>query len=450
MTETPLAELTRIAVAGNRNAGKSSLVNAIFQNDVSIVSSVPGTTTDPVTKRIELGRLGMCAVTDTAGIDDEGSLGLQRVEKTAARLLEADLVLFVSPGDRPPSDSERKFLSELNGRKAVFLGVLTFSDRPPDPEKSAFFPQGKFVRVCAALRTGGRKSGGKDAGKTHGAESAASAESAAATAEAAATAKSAAKQGAEKADSGIGALLEKIEGMASLIQREMTPVEGIVREQELVMLVTPVDLAAPAGRLILPQVETIRDLLDRDCAALIVKERELRSVYESLGRRPDLVITDSQAFSKVAADIPEDQRLTSFSILFARKKGDPAYFIRSLRALERFPRGGRVLIMEACSHHRQADDLGTVKIPRLFRQLVDAGAVFEHTRVMPEKPEDYSLVIHCAACMISQRAMGVKLDRFKAAGVPVLNYGMFLAWANGLMPRALEPFPDLVDAWRES
>jgi [FeFe] hydrogenase H-cluster maturation GTPase HydF len=223
-----------------------------------------------------------------------------------------------------------------------------------------------------------------------------------------------------------------------------------VNEQDLVLLVTPIDLAAPAGRLILPQVETIRDLLDRDCAALIVKERELHTFYHRIGIKPALVITDSQAFHKVAADIPEDQPLTSFSILFARKKGDPSLFIRSLNALKNFPQKGRVLVMEVCSHHRQAEDLGTVKIPRLFRQLVGSQVEFGHTRKVPKDPEAWDMVIHCAGCMITQKAMDSRLEIFRQKGIPVLNYGLFLAWANGLLPRALEPFPELAELFLEN
>ena len=163
-----------------------------------------------------------------------------------------------------------------------------------------------------------------------------------------------------------------------------------------------------------------------------------------------MVITDSQAFHKVSADLPEDQPLTSFSILFARKKGDPAYFIESLKALRDFPENGRILVMESCSHHRQADDLGTVKIPRLFRQLVGSNAEFGHTRKIPENPEEWDLIIHCAGCMLTQKAMNAKLDIFKETGVPVLNYGLFLAWANGLLPRALKPFPELEEIYCRS
>jgi [FeFe] hydrogenase H-cluster maturation GTPase HydF len=203
------------------------------------------------------------------------------------------------------------------------------------------------------------------------------------------------------------------------------------------------DLGAPKGRLIMPQVESIRDLLDKDCAVVAVKERELGEWYGRLPR-PRLVVTDSQAFSKVAADIPEDQALTSFSILFARKKGDIGAYLDGAAALGAMRGGGRVLMLEACSHHRQADDLGTVKIPRLFRQLVPGAFEFDYERELPPAAvlAGYSLVVACGSCMRTRREVLVRLDRIKEAGAAVVNYGIFLAWANGLLPRAVEMLPE--------
>ncbi|MDC7234346.1 MAG: [FeFe] hydrogenase H-cluster maturation GTPase HydF [Spirochaetales bacterium] len=392
---TALAELNRIVLAGNRNAGKSSLMNNLFQRDVAIASDTPGTTTDPVTRKIELGKLGICALTDTAGLDDLGKLGEQRVSKSRERMSSADLILFVSPSDKAVTSAEQDLMHWLEEKKLPWLGVLTFADRKADPEKAEFFPADRRMALNC-----------NEAGSSL-------------------------------------PLIRKMESLSHRIEKEITPLEGLVKEQDLVLLVTPIDLAAPAGRLIMPQVETIRDLLDRDCAALIVKERELYHFYRNLGIKPSLVITDSQAFHKVAADIPEDQPLTSFSLLFARKKGNPAQFIESLNALKDFPEQGRVLVMESCAHHRQAEDLGTVKIPRLFRQMVSSRAEFSHSRTMPDDPSRWDMIIHCGGCMTTQNVMKGRLELFREAGVPVLNYGLFLAWANGLLPRALEPFPEL-------
>ena len=400
-TTTPLAELTTLVVVGIRNAGKSSLMNNLFKKDVAIVSATAGTTTDPVTRKIELGKLGMCAVTDTAGLDDSGDLGELRVAKARERLAGADLVIVVSPGHLPPQPDEVEFLGWLEGQSLPWIGVLTFADLPPHPDKLGFFPADRWIA-----------------------------------------------QDNVQPDSALR-LVRRLEQLKGAIHQEITPVEGLVAEMDLVLLVTPIDLSAPAGRLILPQVETIRDLLDRDCAALVVKERELAFFYNRLGVRPALVITDSQAFHKVAADIPEDQPLTSFSLLFARKKGDPAWFIESLAALRNFPEEGRVLVMEACAHHCQAEDLGRVKIPRLFRQMVGARVEFSHCRQLPDRPQDWDLVIHCGGCMISQKVMAARLAVFRQNRVPVLNYGLFLAWAHGLLPRALAPFPGLVELYNQ-
>ena len=234
--------------------------------------------------------------------------------------------------------------------------------------------------------------------------------------------------------SGISELISAIS--AARPEPEATPLEGLVQEGDLIVLVTPIDLAAPKGRLILPQVETLRDALDRDCAALVVKERELFQFYRNLKTPPKLVITDSQAFNKVAADIPEDQLLTSFSILFARKKGDLDRYVDGLNALESMRPGAKVLILESCSHHLQADDIGTVKIPRLFRQMVRRDGEFTFARKMPGRVElaEYDLVIMCASCMLTRGKVMSRLDDIREAGVPVLNYGLFLAWANGLFP----------------
>jgi [FeFe] hydrogenase H-cluster maturation GTPase HydF len=242
---------------------------------------------------------------------------------------------------------------------------------------------------------------------------------------------------------------EALSRMADRVVPEPTPLEGLVKEGDTVLLVAPLDLAAPKGRLIQPQVETIRDALDRDCRVVVCKERELYDTYRMLKSPPTLVITDSQMFHKVAADIPPHQPLTSFSILFARKKGELEPYLESLSVLERFPAGGRVLILEACSHHRQPDDIGTVKIPRLLQQLVHRDMVIQHARSLEGRDvSDYHLIIHCAACMLTRQAMLTRLSAFRRQGVPVLNYGLFLAWANGLLPRAIEPLPEYPERYK--
>lgn len=391
---TPMAEQIRIVLFGLRNTGKSSLMNYLFEREISIVSATPGTTTDPVNKSIELGALGPVVITDTAGLDDAGSLGGERIRRSVESLQIADLPLFVTRADMEPTEFEKATLFELSEKKPVVIAV-THSDIPAHPDKISWVKKFPFALIDNIKKTGAPE------------------------------------------------LKKLLVTQAGRIDFEMTPVEGLVSENDLVILVTPIDLAAPRGRLILPQVETIRDLLDKDCASLVLKERELKTFYDALKIKPKLVITDSQAFSKVAADIPEDQMLTSFSILFARKKGDLGLFVEGLKGLKKIAAGSKVLVLESCAHHKQADDIGTVKIPRLFRQMVQPQADFEFLHTLPEeeKLKEYSLVINCAGCMSSRNQILNRLETLKRLGIPVTNYGLFLAWVNGLLPRALEPFP---------
>jgi [FeFe] hydrogenase H-cluster maturation GTPase HydF len=231
--------------------------------------------------------------------------------------------------------------------------------------------------------------------------------------------------------------------LADHIERERPPLEGLVSPGDQVMLVTPIDNSAPKGRLILPQVEVLRDLLDKDCTALVTKEFQLPRAYASLVKPPELVITDSQAFGYIKDLLPPEQPLTSFSILFARKKGDLSYFTESLKALKDFPPGEKVLVLEACNHHRMDDDIGTVKIPRIFRQKVQKDTHFDLARTLPTEEElrSYALVISCAGCMVTRNVMMRHISILRKLRIPALNYGMFFAWANGLFPRALLPIP---------
>lgn len=393
---TPLAERPKIVLFGLRNAGKSSLLNALMASEVAIVSPTPGTTTDPVTRMFELGALGPVAITDTAGLDDEGILGLQRVEKSLERLRLSDIPVLVTRADTPLTEHERRVTEELRPAKPALTVVLTHSALGLDTAKHDWARSIGTVAVESPERRG------------------------------------------------IEDLRRLLEKKGAKAEKEASPLEGLVQDGDLLVLVTPIDLAAPKGRLILPQVETIRDTLDKDCACLVVKERELFSFWPVLNKRPKLVICDSQAFAKVAADIPADQPLTSFSILFARKKGDLSVYVKGVKALGQLPADCKVLVLESCAHHQQADDIGTVKIPRLFRQLVQPRAEFHHARQLPPEAElaGYHLVINCAGCMVSRNAVLDRLDVLDRLGIPVLNYGLFLAWVNGLLPRALEPFPE--------
>ncbi|MBN2617316.1 MAG: [FeFe] hydrogenase H-cluster maturation GTPase HydF [Spirochaetales bacterium] len=390
---TALAESRRIVITGLRNAGKSSVMNNLFEKNVSIVSNTPGTTTDPVTRKIELGNLGPCAVSDTAGVDEFGELGEMRRVKSLERLKTCDIVIFVSRADRDIDPEERSILNGIISQGKPFIFVLTCTDLMADQKKLDWAQEYNPIKVNNI-----DAQGFKD-------------------------------------------LRKRLDSLKIVDSHELTPVEGLVNEGDFVILVTPIDLAAPKGRLIMPQVETIRDLLDRDCATLVLKERELKQFYDKLAIKPKLVITDSQAFAQVAADIPEDQPLTSFSILFARKKGDLNTFIEGIEAIESTPKNAKILVMESCAHHRQADDIGTVKIPRLFKQLVRQDVEFDFTRKMPSDDElkEYYMVIHCGGCMITSNSMIDRMDIVKRNGTYITNYGLFLGWVNGVLPRAIKP-----------
>jgi [FeFe] hydrogenase H-cluster maturation GTPase HydF len=394
MITTPLAEQIGIVLYGLRNSGKSSLVNNMLEADISIVSDRPGTTTDPVVRSIEMGPLGPVSVTDTAGFDDDDDeLGALRVSRTNLRLETADIVLFVTRGDVPPTSAEEAVVARLIERRKPALIVLTFADKGVCGEKRRFAPHYRRIHVDNLSRRGIRD------------------------------------------------LNAALQSFSDLVEREITPLEGLVQANESILLVTPIDDSAPKARMILPQVEVIRDILDKDCFMSVTKELQLASCYASLKERPSLVITDSQAFTEVAAAIPRDQLLTSFSILFARKKGDLAYFVEGLRRLSEVPACGRILILESCKHHRVDDDIGTVKIPTLFRKKVRPDVTFELLQDVPERLTDYSFVINCAGCMTTRNNMMRRIAMFRNAGLAGTNYGLFLAWAKGLLPRALEPFP---------
>ena len=400
---TPLAEQLKIILVGIRNAGKSSLMNNLFEKEIAIISDTPGTTTDPVTRSIELGDLGPIAVTDTAGIDDEGELGNLRIQKSNERLSVADIILFITPIDKAPIEVEKKLLEQIKVANKPFLFALTYGDKKANYAKQEWIKEFTHCFVD------------------------------------------------NKNNLGFTELKKKLLSLKSKVAHEISPLEGLVRESDFVLLVTPIDLAAPKGRLILPQVETIRDALDKDCATLVVKERELYEYYNKLGVKPKLVITDSQVFHKVAADIPHDQMLTSFSILFARKKGELTEFLEGIKALKSTPPNARILVMESCSHHRQADDIGTVKIPRLFKQLVRSDVTFEFSREFPDDKslKEYFMIIHCAGCMTTKNAIVNRIKKAKKYGVYITNYGLFLSWVNGLLPRVLEPFNDIYAFYKD-
>jgi len=393
-----------IGLFGRRNVGKSSLLNAITRQQVSIVSEFAGTTTDPVEKPMELLPLGPVLFIDTAGIDDTGALGELRVQKTRRAFDRTELGVIVTDGLW--GDFEQAILEALREREAPVIVVFNKADLAP-PE--ATVPPVLTEMSLPIVKTvANRGEGILDFRQ---------------------------------------ALLDH--APADYVNNP-TILGDLVGPGEMAVLVVPIAKEAPKGRLILPQVQSIRDLLDSDAFCLVVKERELRAALERLNRPPKLVVTDSQAFLKVAADTPPEIPLTSFSILFARFKGDLTTQTLGALAVEKLKPGDKVLIAEACSHHPIADDIGRVKIPRWLTQYV--GGKLNFTTVQghdfPDDLSSYQLVIHCGACMWNRREMLSRLLHCRRAGVPITNYGLAIAYSLGIFERALAPFPAALEAYR--
>lgn len=395
MQSTPKGMRIHIGIFGKRNVGKSSLLNALTKQDISIVSDTAGTTTDPVEKSMELLPLGPVVFVDTAGIDDEGALGQQRVEKTKKVIDRIDLAIVVCDS-RGMDNFEEKLIEEFKIRKINFIIVVNKSDENKKPlNSSAIQP---FSPIYTSALTG---------------------------------------MGIDDLKQAIIKNVPEEFFADSIIAADLIP------PGEMAVLVVPIDLEAPKGRLILPQVQTIRDLLDNDSIAIVTKERELRKTLDSLKKLPALVITDSQAFLKVSADVPRNVKLTSFSILFARFKGELNEFVKGTMAIENLQSGDKVLICESCTHHAIGDDIGRVKIPRWLTQYTGKKLEFEHYagHDFPENIKDYALIIHCGACMTNRREVLSRILKARQANVPMTNYGLTIAYSLGIFERALEPFP---------
>lgn len=399
-----------IGLFGRRNVGKSSLLNAITRQQAAIVSNVAGTTTDPVEKPMELLPLGPVLFIDTAGVDDVGSLGAMRIARTRAIFDRTDLGVIVS-AEGEWGQFEAELLATLQARNTPVIVVMNKADQArADEALIRELAEKKVVLVHTAAING----------------------------------------------EGVGALKQRIIELApaDFLNSPMI-VSDLVGPGETAILVVPIDKEAPKGRLILPQVQTIRDLLDGDALCLVVKERELRQALALLKAPPKLVITDSQAFLKVAADVPSSVPLTSFSILFSRNKGDLLAQVEGALAIERLQPGDRVLIAEACAHHPIGEDIGRVKIPRWLTQYIGGPLTFTHTQGhdFPVDLDQYQLVIQCGSCMLNRREVLSRIFRCREAGVPVTNYGLAISFSLGIFERALGPFPaalELIRSMRNS
>ncbi|MCL2005285.1 MAG: [FeFe] hydrogenase H-cluster maturation GTPase HydF [Planctomycetaceae bacterium] len=398
MNETPSAQRLHIGFFGKRNAGKSSIVNAVTGQDLAVVSDVPGTTTDPVLKAMELLPLGPVVIIDTPGFDDEGSLGEQRIRKTKQILNKADIALLVVDSTIGKTQTDEELLDIFRAKNIPYLIVFNKSDLLPDLPNP--HPEAIYVSATRNLQ--------------------------------------------------ITELKERLAALPLPNENTHPLVADLLAPGDLVVLVIPLDEAAPKGRLILPQHQTIRDILEAQATALVVRETELRQTMERFavtlsatdGLKPKLVITDSQIFGRVAKEIPDDIFLTSFSILFARFKGSLNAAVEGAKMLDRLADGDTVLIAEGCTHHRQCDDIGTVKLPRWISDYTGKQIRFEFTagREFPDDLSPYRLVVHCGGCMLNDREMQYRVHCALDQGVPMTNYGILIAHINGILPRCVAVF----------
>lgn len=393
LNSTPSAGRVHIGFFGKRNSGKSSLVNAVTGQELSVVSDVKGTTTDPVYKAMELLPMGPVMIIDTPGIDDEGELGLMRVKKAKQVLAKTDVAVLVADISSPLSEIEFDLIKTFNENNVPFVVAYTKSDLYTGKKE---LKQNEIITSA-------------------------------------------------KANEGIFELKEKIAHLATDSTKEKRLVADMLCEGDIVVLVTPIDSAAPKGRLILPQQQTIRDILDADALAVVVKEDKLTSALNSLSEKPKMVITDSQVFKRVAADTPDDILLTSFSILMARYKGVLDTAVSGITAIESLSDGDKILIAEGCTHHRQCDDIGTVKLPRWIKGYTGKDILFDFSSGtgFPEDLSQYKMIIHCGGCMLNDRKVNSRMKKASLQGIPFTNYGIAIAYMNGILKRSVEVFPHL-------
>ena len=404
MNETPSADRVHIGFFGRRNAGKSSIVNKVTGQELAVVSDVKGTTTDPVSKAMELLPMGPVVIIDTPGIDDEGHLGELRVRKAKQVLNRVDVAVLVVDATVGKTSVDEELIHIFKEKEIPYLVVYNKADllKTKDGNRLSSdnnLNQNTEQSIYASAATG----------------------------------------------QNIYELKEKIASLAVTDELKLRVVGDLLEPSDFAILVVPIDKAAPKGRLILPQQQTIRDVLEAGAAAIVIKEDELSNTLETLGKKPKLVITDSQVFARVSEETPEDIWLTSFSILFARFKGNLKTAAAGAAALDRLKDGDKILISEGCTHHRQCDDIGTVKLPRWIRNYTGKELEFEYSsgRDFPEDVTKYSLIVHCGGCMLNEREMRYRQKCALDQEIPITNYGIAIAYMQGILKRCVEMFPDV-------
>ena len=392
LNSTPSANRVHIGFFGRRNAGKSSVVNAITNQDLSVVSDVKGTTTDPVLKAMEILPLGPVVIIDTPGFDDEGALGELRVKKTKQILAKTDVAVLVVDALVGKTQFDEQLISIFEEKEIPYIVVYNKADLKCDVKIA------ENEILISAL---------------------------------------------EKKN--IDELKEKIGSLAKTQEQNKKICPEIVKKDDFVVLCCPIDESAPKGRMILPQVQTIRDILDESAICVVTKEMQLEATLKNLSKKPKLVVTDSQAFAFVKEVVPEDIMLTSFSILFANYKGFLKTAVSGAAALKNLQNGDKVLISEGCTHHRQCNDIGTVKMPKWIKEFTKKELQFDFSSGtgFSENLSDYKLVVHCGACMLNEREMRSRMKYANTLDVPFTNYGVIIAYMNGILSRSLEVFPQI-------
>lgn len=395
LNSTPSAERVHIGIFGKRNAGKSSVINAITNQSLAIVSDIKGTTTDPVSKAMELLPLGPVIIIDTPGLDDVGELGKMRVQKSYQVLNKTDIGILVVDGTLGTTPEDEALINRFKEKNIPYIVVMNKLDLVKENHSKNINNLSNTIWVSSTTKEN------------------------------------------------IHELKEMIAKQAPTDEPKFQIVADLLSPSDFVVLVVPIDKAAPKGRLILPQQQTIRDILEADATAIVVKEYELKETLQNLGKKPKLVITDSQVFAKVSADTPKDILLTSFSILFARYKGDLEETIKGVRALESLKDSDTILISEGCTHHRQCDDIGRVKIPRWVMQHTGKQLNFEFTSgtEFPCDLSKYKMIIHCGGCTLNEREMKYRVKCAKDQNIPITNYGILISYIQGILKRTVEPFP---------